>query len=306
MHSRPRRRESQPPPCRSPKPAEPRRKPLLGGHDLDLGIAVADFIAHAAGHVDQQQETARGGLLLRCGDRQRRSRDRWRRRRDSRRLTLPERRLTHHRRPQRRHRRPVQIPRRPRPSRHLPAPDRRPRPRTEHPVRSARVEARGLQALLNLATRRTVQTQPFLDHRAVAAPHPYRAPRTAPRAALRQSSLPGLARTSRSTRPTRTPSCPPPGPPRRLRSARTSAPPSTPSRTPTARAGAPLPRSRSPPPSRTDRPGPHRSPAPQPGAAPLPAPTRTRPRRERAPSPTMVFIAVSSWSPQHPWARTSR
>ena len=36
--------------------------------------------------------------------------------------------------------------------------------------------------------------QPFLHHRAVAAPHPNRAPRTAPRAALRQSPLPGLGR----------------------------------------------------------------------------------------------------------------
>ena len=65
----------------------------------------------------------------------------------------PERRLPGHRRPQRRYRRAGQIARRPSPLRRLPAPNRRTRTGAEHPVRATRVEALGLQPLLNLTPR---------------------------------------------------------------------------------------------------------------------------------------------------------
>ena len=79
-------------------------------------------------------------------------------------------------RPQRRHRRTVQIPRCTTATRRLPVPNRRPRPRTEQTVCATRSEARRPQPQLNLTTRRPVQAQTLLDHRAVAAPHPNRAP----------------------------------------------------------------------------------------------------------------------------------
>ena len=130
-------------------------------------------------------------LLLRRGDGRRRSRRGHRRRAGRGLFPLAERRLPRHRRrPQRRHRRSVQITRRTRTPRRLPAPNRRSRTRTEHPVRATRVEAPGLQPLLNLAPRRPVETQTFLYHRTVAAPNPHRAPGPAPGTALRQRRTP--------------------------------------------------------------------------------------------------------------------
>ena len=107
-----------------------------------------------------------------------------------------------------------QLPRRPRPSlfrirrstaaalsrypvaraapRRLPRPNRRPRSRAEHPVRAA---------LLDLTPRRTVEVQPLLDHRAVAAPHPDDAARAATRTALGQRRLARIVRRGVRCRP---------------------------------------------------------------------------------------------------------
>ena len=82
-------------------------------------------------------------------------------------------------RPQRRHGRVVQIARGPPAPRLLPAANRRPGPRAEQPVSAARVETAGLESLLDLPPCGSVETQPFLDHRTVAAPHPNHASRPA-------------------------------------------------------------------------------------------------------------------------------
>ena len=86
----------------------------------------------------------------------------------------------------------VQIPRRPRAPRRLPRPNRRLRSRAEHPVRAA---------LLDLTPRRTVEVQPLLDHRAVAAPHPDDAARAATRTALGQRRLARIVRRGVRCRP---------------------------------------------------------------------------------------------------------